>query len=83
MMFDFIKQGFKRAAKLFEPIFQATGIKRPALNSMRLDSDEWAVKQKLGRSFFTRRITENTRHARLSSLTPQEYALAKSRGWVR
>lgn len=81
-MFDALKAGFKRALNIFTPRFKAVGENVPTLRDMRLDSDEWYVKQKLGRSFFTRRLSENTRHARIASLTGQEYDLAKNRGWL-
>jgi hypothetical protein len=48
---------------------------------MRLDADEWAVKRKLGRSFFTRQLNPNTRAARIASLTEAEWQLARRRGW--
>lgn len=78
-----IKGAFKKAAKVFAPIFDRAGEKTPTLHELRLDADEYAVKQKLGRSYFTRRITPNTRSARLASLTHAEYLLARARGWTR
>jgi hypothetical protein len=80
-MFDNIRKGFKKARDLFAPLFTAAGQTTPTQNEMRLDADEWTVKQKLGRSFFTRRVTANTRAARIASLTNGEYQLAKDRGW--
>lgn len=80
-MFDAIKRGFNAARNLFAPLFAAQGIDAPSRNEMRLDADEWAVKRKLGRSFFTRRLNPNTRAARIASLTPAEYDLARTRGW--
>lgn len=78
-----VKGAFRRAAKVFAPIFDRAGEERPTLHELRLDADEYAVKRKLGRSFFTRRITANTRAARLASLTHAEYLLARARGWTR
>jgi len=78
-----MRAGFKRAAKVFEPLFRAQGEDMPTQKELRLDADEYTVKRKLGRSFFTRRITPNTRAARLASLTQQEYMLARNRGWTR
>jgi hypothetical protein len=80
-MFDFIKKGFNAARRAFAPLFAATGDDTPSRNEMRLDGDEWAVKRKLGRSFFTRQLNPNTRAARIASLTPGEYDLARNRGW--
>ena len=82
-MFDAIQAGFKKARDLFAPLFEARGENTPTQNEMRLDADEWAVKQKLGRSFFTRQLNENTKVARVASLTGAEYQLAQERGWVR
>jgi hypothetical protein len=82
-MFDALKAGFRKARNLFGRLFAATGNNTPTRNEMRLDADEWAVKQKLGRSFFTRRLNHNTRVARIASLNEAEYELAVSRGWVR
>lgn len=81
-MFDAIKRGFNAARDLFRPLFAARGEDTPSRNEMRLDGDEWAVKRKLGRSFFTRRLNENTRVARIASLTPGEFELARNRGWI-
>lgn len=78
-----IRGAFRRAAKVFEPLFRAAGEERPTLHELRLDADEYAVKRKLGRSFFTHRITANTRAARLASLTHAEHLLARDRGWTR
>lgn len=77
-----IKQGFRRIAKAFEPVFRASGEARPTLNEMRLDADAYVVKGKLGRSFFTRQLRPNTRHARVASLTADEYQLARAHGWL-
>jgi len=82
-MFDAIRKGFNRARDIFKPLFAARGDAAPTQNEMRLDADEWAVKRKLGRSFFTGRVTPNTRAARIASLTNGEYQLARDRGWVR
>lgn len=80
-MFDF-KEGFKKASKLFGGMFAALGMNRPTRNEMRLDSDAYAVKQKLGKAFFTKRLNGNTRVARIMSLTKPEWELARSRGWI-
>jgi hypothetical protein len=80
-MFDFFKQGFNAARRIFTPLFRATGDDLPTRNEMRLDADEWAVKRKLGRSFFTRQLNANTRAARIASLTEAEWQLARRRGW--
>ncbi len=82
-MFDAIKKGFKKASKLFAPLFQTQGQALPTQNEMRLDADEWQVKQKLGKSYFTKRLNPNTRTARIASLNRSEYELAQARGWVR
>ena len=58
-----IRGAFKKAIKVFEPLFRAAGEDKPTFNELRLDADEYTVKRKLGRSFFTRRITLNTRRA--------------------
>ena len=78
-----LRGAFKRVSKIFAPLFDRAGEDKPTLNELRLDADEYTVKRKLGRSFFTRRITLNTRAARLASLTQGEYMLAKGRGWTR
>jgi len=80
--FNSIRAGFKRARDLFAPAFQAQGIDTPTQNEMRLESDEWAVKRKLGRSFFTRQLNPNTKAARIASLTHGEWLIAKNRGWI-
>ena len=82
-MFDAIRKGFKKARDIFSPLFKAAGEDTPTQNEMRLDADEWVVKQKLGRSYFTRQLNENTRTARIASLDEREYTLAFNRGWVR
>lgn len=82
-MFDAIKAGFKAARNLFGSVFAAQGIDTPTRNEMRLDGDEFSVKRKLGRSFFTKQLNPNTRVARIASLTQGEYELAQARGWVR
>lgn len=78
---DTMRAGFKKARDLFAPLFKAAGDDTPTQNEMRLDADEWAVKRKLGRSFFTRQLNHNTRAARIASLTNAEYDLARNRGW--
>jgi len=80
-MFDAIRAGFKKARDLFAPAFAEAGHDTPTQNEMRLDADEWQVKRKLGRSFFTRQLNPNTRAARIASLTGAEYDLARNRGW--
>jgi hypothetical protein len=44
--------------------------------------DVFAVKQKLGRSFFTRRLTPASRRARLRTLKSNELEIARAEGWV-
>lgn len=78
-----IKGAFRTAVKLFTPAFKKVAKDVPNLHEMRLDVDEYDVKRKLGRSFFTRRTTRNSRAARLASLTQEEYLIAKGRGWTR
>ena len=80
-MFDAIRKGFKQARDIFAPLFAAQGDRTPTQNEMRLVRDEWTVKRKLGRSFFTRQLNPNTRAARIASLLPHEYDLARNRGW--
>lgn len=82
MMPDFLQRGFNRARKMFRDLFALSGEQEPSRNELRLDADEWAVKRKLGRSFFTRHITPNTRAARIASLNRAEYDLARARGWI-
>jgi len=77
-----LKSAFRSAAKVFGPMFQSVGDRTPTRNEMHLDADEWAVKRKLGRSYFTRRLNPNTRVARIASLNEAEYELARNRGWV-
>ena len=48
----------------------------------RLDAQEYAVKSKLGNSFFTRQQPERTRNARISALTSEERRIARARGWI-
>lgn len=81
--FGNIKSAFKSAVKAFTPLFKKAGEERPTLKELRLDVNEYAVKHKLGRSYFTRHLTPNTRAARLASLTDAEYLLAIDRGWTR
>lgn len=81
-MFDAIRAGFKKVRNEFAPLFAATGTDAPTQNEMRLDAEEWAVKRKLGRSFFTRQLNTNTRNARIMSLTRGEFELARNRGWI-
>lgn len=82
-MFDAIKTGFKKARNLFSSMFAAKGEDSPTQNEMRLDADEWMVKRKLGKSFFTKQLNHNTRTARIASLNQAETELAQARGWVR
>ena len=81
-MFAGLKSIFKRAAKAFEPLFRSAGEDRPTLNELRLDADEYTVKRKLGRSFFTRQLPANSRAVRIASLSHEEWLLAKNRGWL-
>lgn len=81
-IFDIIKSGFKKARDAFAPLFQAQGDDTPTQNEMRLDAQEWMVKRKLGRSFFTKQLNRNTRVARVASLSHPEWRLARARGWV-
>lgn len=81
-MFDAIKAGFNKARDLFAPAFKASEIALPTRNEMRLDGDEFTVKRKLGRSFFTKQLNQNTRVARIASLTRGEFELAQDRGWI-
>lgn len=78
-----IKGAFKKASKVFAPLFKKVDEAKPTFNESRLDATEYGVKSKLGRSFFTRHITSNTRAARLASLTHAEYLLAMGKGWTR
>ena len=75
---------FKKAKNFFAGLLQANGQKMdlPSKNEMRLEVDEWQVKQKLGKSFFTRQLRQNTRNARIASLNKEEFELAQQRGWV-
>lgn len=73
---------FRRLMRALAPVF-ALGKMKPSRRDMALDADEWKAKQKLGRAFFTRRLTPNSRAARVASLTDKEYELAKRRGWIR
>lgn len=52
-------------------------------NEQRLLIDEYRAKRKLGASYFTRRLNQNTRVARIASLTEAEYRAAQARGWIR
>lgn len=81
-MFNALKRGFNAARNLFGGTFAEAGIDTPTMNEMRLDADEFMVKRKLGRSFFTRRLNTNTRNARIMSLTRGEFELARNRGWI-
>ena len=81
-MFDAIKKGFNAARNLFSGAFASAGIDTPTRNEMRLDGDEFSVKRKLGRSFFTRQLNENTRVARIASLNETEWQIARNRGWI-
>lgn len=53
----------------------------PTRNELTLDSDAFAIKRKLGRSFFSRQLPRRTRAARLATLTSDERLLAKIKGW--
>lgn len=44
--------------------------------------DLMAVKRKLGRSFFTRRLSPGTRAKRIGTLTKSERELAATQGWL-
>lgn len=83
IMFDAIRKGFKKARDLFAPLFAAKGESTPTQNEMRLDADEWLVKKKLGKAYFTKQLNPNTRNARIASLNQAETELAQARGWVR
>ena len=61
----------------------ATGTEPAKSESEQLmPSDVYAVKNKLGRSFFTRRLNPNTRWRRINSLTPKERAIAEHMRWI-
>lgn len=79
---DLAKRAYTQARKMMAPLFAATGDDAPSRRELRLDANEYAVKQKLGRSFFTRQLNPNTRAARIMSLTRGEWELAKRRGWI-
>ena len=81
-MFDAIKKGFQAARSLFAAQFAAIGESPPTRNEMTLDADEFNVKRKLGKSFFTRQLSHNARVARILSLSQDEYQLASEKGWL-
>lgn len=56
--------------------------KRFSRNEGRLASDAYSVKAKLGKSFFTRRLSPATRYKRIRSLTLAEKVLASQQGWL-
>lgn len=78
-----IRGAFKSAVRALTPLFREADKDKPTFNESRLDATEYGVKRKLGRSFFTRSITPNTRAVRLASLTHAEYLLAMQKGWTR
>lgn len=80
--FDAAKKAYRAARSVLQPLFKLSGQATPTRRELNLQADEWAVKQKLGPSFFTRKLGHNTKVARLMSLTPQEFELAQRRGWV-
>lgn len=45
-------------------------------------ADEFAVKHKLGRAYFTRGLGARTRARRARSLNRDELAIARAKGWV-
>lgn len=51
--------------------------------ALTLDADEWRVKQKLGAAFFRKRLTPNSRVARILSLDDVELDIARRKGWLR
>lgn len=51
-------------------------------NEGRLTPDAYAVKHKLGKAFFRKRINPATRRARISSLTLDERRTAYNQGWI-
>lgn len=81
-MLDAIQAGFNKARNLFGGLFAAIGAKTPTRNEMRLPAEEWAVKKKLGRAFFAKRLNPNYRAAKIASLTCAEWHIACDRGWL-
>lgn len=79
---DMAKKAYTNARKMLAPLFAAVGDDAPSRRELRLDANEFAVKRKLGRSFFTRQLNPNTRAARIMSLNREEWELAKERGWI-
>jgi hypothetical protein len=66
---------FKRITGIGDPSTSA----RDAARSV----DDMAIKRKLGRSFFTRRLSPGTRWRRIGSLSRDEAARARELGWIR
>lgn len=57
--------------------------KRPTRRDMnRLRLDQFALKRKLGASFFTRRLSPGTRQKVINSLTGEERRAARAMGWL-
>lgn len=81
-MHDIAKRAYTTARKAMGGLFAAVGDDAPSRRELRLDANEFAVKRKLGRSFFTRQLNPNTRAARIMSLNREEWELAKERGWI-
>jgi len=72
--------GLDTGPEQFKP--HLLGVSEVSLGERELPLDAFSVKRKLGASFFTRRLTGRTRHARVSSLTNAERAIARARRWI-
>jgi len=77
---------FKRGAQRFAALLRSFGLLDPGTHVSRRDhmlpADFLAAKQKLGRAYFTRRLSPRTRRARVALLLPHELAAARQRGWI-
>lgn len=51
-------------------------------NEGRLAADAYAVKSKLGQSFFTRKLSPATREAKIRRLSLAEKVVASQQGWL-
>lgn len=73
----------KRLSGAFNRIRAAFGIdKNLSRKELYLDQVAFFAKQKLGHSFFTKRLTPKTRRKRIEALTVDEREAAQARGWL-
>lgn len=80
------QRSYKHGAQRFAALLRSFGLLDPDVPVSRRDhmrpGDLTAIKHKLGRAYFTRRLSPGTRRARVARLTSNEQAVGQERGWI-